>query len=418
MLKSQRLAIIIVAAFHSVPVVGLEINRESFGLHLHGLKYGVRWPSCSFGAIRLWDSGTQWRQIQPAPSKWDFSALDAYLEQAESQGVIPVLTLGQTPEWAASDPSAASPYARGASSPPADLALWRDYVRKVAERYDGRILHWEVWNEVSAENFWTGSNSEMVDLERAARSVLKSVNQNNLVLSPSFQAAAFDKFDEYLSEGGGRYSDIISYHFYALQYPPEEIVDRIDRVNGILKKHGLANKPLWNTEMGWLLANRDGGFGTSLKPSWEKWRRISFSDSPGVVLQALLLSFSGGIDHVFWYSWNAQQMGLAENRGADPKPAAQAYQAAFDWLVGTQMESCEENAARWVCRVNAGDKLRYIVWATTPEQFTVPADWKVNTLTSYIGESRSIASDGGLLIDAQPVLLSEGAVATRSCMHP
>lgn len=397
-------------------VSSLGITKESFGLHHHALTYGVNWPLCSFGAIRLWDSGTRWTQIQPAPEQWDFRNLDAYVERAESAGILPVLTLGQTPDWAAKDPTAGNSYGRGAKSPPADLAYWRNYVRALALRYNGRILHWEIWNEVNASNFWSGSVAELVELERVASLTLKQVNPNNVVLSPSFVADELDEFDAFLGMGGGQYSDIISYHFYALRFQPEKILPRINRVRKILAKHNLADKPIWNTEIGWLMANSDGAFGKTFKPSWNNWKRYSYEGSAGLVLRALAISFAGGIDHVFWYSWNSGAMGLAENRGADPKPAAQAFQAGFDWLVDTKMKGCEQQGGRWVCEAAVDNRTRYLAWATSPKQFTLPSEWNVNLVTNIWGETRAISPGETVTLKEEPVLFSDGHVTTNACM--
>ena len=71
-----------------------------------------------------------------------------------------------------------------------------------------------------------------------------------------------------------------------------------------MRKHGLAVKPLWNTEIGWLLANQDGAFGKDMKPSWQAWRKVNYLESPGIVMRALLMGLVGGVRSSSWYAWD------------------------------------------------------------------------------------------------------------------
>ena len=58
-----------------------------------------------------------------------------------------VLTLALSPTWASARPTEASPYFKGSAAEPGDIRQWEDYVRTVAERYKGRIMLYEIWNE-------------------------------------------------------------------------------------------------------------------------------------------------------------------------------------------------------------------------------------------------------------------------------
>ena len=44
------------------------------------------WPRQPVGAVRLWDSGVTWREIETAPGVFDFSRLDAQVATARRQG--------------------------------------------------------------------------------------------------------------------------------------------------------------------------------------------------------------------------------------------------------------------------------------------------------------------------------------------
>ena len=62
--------------------------------------------------------------------------------------------------------------------------------------------------------------------------------------------------EAFLSAGGGGYTDVTGYHFYVSPQPPEAMAPLIDSVRALIARHGLGARPLWNTETGWFIADR------------------------------------------------------------------------------------------------------------------------------------------------------------------
>ena len=112
---------------------------DANGLPVSG---GVPWPSARFGTLRLWDSGTSWTALEPLRGVWNFAPLDTSVAAAEANGIEDIiLTLGQTPSWASSNPDDVNYVGAGAPAPPSNIQDWRDYITAVAQRYQGRIRH-------------------------------------------------------------------------------------------------------------------------------------------------------------------------------------------------------------------------------------------------------------------------------------
>jgi hypothetical protein len=66
---------------------------------------GVPWPAARFGTLRLWDSGTAWTALEPLRGVWNFAPLDTWVAAAQANGIPDIiLTIGQTPAWASSNP--------------------------------------------------------------------------------------------------------------------------------------------------------------------------------------------------------------------------------------------------------------------------------------------------------------------------
>lgn len=387
------------------------LSVDLFGLHVHGMARGGGWPGIEFGYLRLWDAGVVWRDLEPTKGEWKFGLLDHYVDEAQKHGVKVLLTLGQTPQWAASQPDTHSPYGDGASSNPRSLDDWRNYVDTLARRYKGRIHAWEVWNEANVKHFYSGDLARLVEMERIATATLKSVDPANIVLTPSVQGGAYGQLEAYFEAGGGRHADVISYHFYALTEEPEILPERIRKVREVMARHGLNNKPLWNTEIGWLIPNSDGGFGASFKPAWRKWRKTESMEAAGFVVRSYLLSLDGGIRHVFWYAWDNGAMGLAENKGRVMKPAARGYARAREWLVGASFTGCSRQGgglwrdAVWRCELERDGKRQWVVWSNETQPFSIPPEWKIATRQGVL-EVAPVSVSGELSVGPLPVLLS------------
>ena len=103
------------------------------------------------GAIRLWDTGITWRNVEKSNNSYDWSKFDAAVRNAEALGATEILyTLGMTPRWAAANPdSKGALYGSGLQQPPEVQAYYLDYLRAVATRYKGRITAYQVWNEAN-----------------------------------------------------------------------------------------------------------------------------------------------------------------------------------------------------------------------------------------------------------------------------
>lgn len=369
------------------------IELAFFGLHVHGYASNGAWPSIPFGSIRLWDTRTNWRDLEPSPGKWNFRDLDAYVERAQKSNIRVMMTLGQTPTWAASDPGAESPYGPGASSPPRDPEDWERYVRTLAERYKGRIRYWEIWNEFNVKHFYSGKVETLADLECRAAKVLKQVDKENVVLSPNAQGGAYGALENYFKVGGARCADVIAYHFYAPRGKAEDMLERVQRVRALMNQYGQSSKSLWNTETGWLIATNDGDFGSHERPAWANWRRLYGDEAAALLLRAYALMMNEGLGAFYWYTWDDQAMGLAENQGRKPKTAATAYQRVVEWFVGTRPQGCSTNDGVTECVFTRdGDSLR-LVWSDEKNRVyrIVPGGAAVN-VSDFRGNVRTIQS--------------------------
>src|SRR6187200_16844 len=83
------------------------IPGSFFGMH-NGEH--VSYPTAPVGAVRLWDSGVSWRDIETAPGRYDFTPVDAQVNAARAHGATVLLVLGQTPRFHSTKPGTPGTY--------------------------------------------------------------------------------------------------------------------------------------------------------------------------------------------------------------------------------------------------------------------------------------------------------------------
>lgn len=367
----------------------------SMNILFHPLNH-VPWPVVPLGGWRV--AHVNWADLQLQKDRWYFDLLDKYVQWSQDHHTPILMPLTYTPRWASSTPDAPTDVEAnnppGLSGPPRDMEDWRIFIRTVATRYKGRIRDWEIWNEPNRSQSWTGSVDTMVDLTREASRILKEVDPGNRVVSPAPTGVNGLPFlDKFLSKGGGQYVDVIGYHFYiSRDDPPEAMLPLIDKVKSTMRKYGLANKPLWNTEAGWL--------GPSL---------LSPDLQAAYISRAFILNWSAGVGRFYWFAWenhHGTQVELVGSDNATLTPAGKAFATTQAWMVGAVLSACASSeSGTWTCDLRKNDKVSHIAWnARGDTMLSIPADWHANYANTLTG-GRAEIKGNSILVSAQPVLI-------------
>ena len=221
------------------------------------------------------------------------------------------------------------------------------------------------------------------------------------MISPSpVNGNGLDWLDRYLELGGGKYADIIGYHFYVTT-PPESMLDLILPAKQIMHKYGIENKPLWNTEAGWI--KRLTG-------------RIDLvQQAPGWAARAYILNWAAGVQRFYWYAWDddgGDSVPFTEEDETTVTGSARAYAEIQKWLVGAAMQSCERDAnGTWVSQLmRESGRSAWILWNEDhSSKFDVPKAWHVERETRLSGE-QSAWSGSQVDLSELPIML-EGPAA-------
>jgi hypothetical protein len=361
-----------IVAPSEVPVDPNAVPASMVGLHIEGVEGGA-WASAPFGALRLWDNGTAWSQIELAKGEFKWDNIEGSLENAESKGLTDImLVLGTTPDWAAKEINDADYPQPGAASAPKNLKDWDDWVTEVVTRYKGRFSSYQIWNEANLINFYNGTPEEMAEMTKRAYDIIKSIDPEALVIAPSPSlrlSKAFERFyPTYLAKLSefGWPVDVFAIHTY-----PKADGDPVARgalvrvAQAALTAAGAPKLPLWDTELNYGLAG----------PGDLPREEITGAQAAGFVVRTYIDDLRLGIDRSYWYIWTLRPYDLLGVQAYAGSDGEQGFFAVDAWVTGATFDGCTEtdNAVSCDFSRGAGSEKWVVAWAQTGEvAYTTP----------------------------------------------
>ncbi|PYX62619.1 MAG: hypothetical protein DMG74_20155 [Acidobacteria bacterium] len=376
------------------------------------------WPSIPVTSLRLWNTSTDWADINPSKGVYYWTVLDKWIAAGQSKSADLILTMAGTPAWASSNRNDSNcRYGSAACAPPNDLNSdgtgtdqhWKDFVTAVVKHAAGRIKFWEIWNEPAWTIHWTGTPAQMVRMTRDAYTIIHNIDPNAKILAPGNQALTsfhMKWWNSFAAAGGLKYVDIIALHGYTNYYPlacnvyprPELISIHSKNLRTLLAAYGQSSKPLWDTEGSWGDTNRICLSDPNLQAAW--------------VARSLLVHWSQYVTRFYWYQWQGPTGGLATSSNTLLKPGV-AFQQLRQWLIGATMTtSCSALLTTWTCNFSRpGGYVARAVWDTsqtcsngtcTTIGYKIGTQWK-----HYRTLSGSVVTVSGTMvpIGIKPILL-------------
>jgi hypothetical protein len=197
---------------------------------------------------------------------------DRIVNLAEQYGLKVIFRIDTSPEWAR--PIGVAKL----ETPPRDADDYAEFARKVAERYEGRVRHFQIWNEPNIPFEWGDrepSPAEYTNLLRAAYRAIKSTNPDAVVISAAM-APTTEYSEKGINEliflqrmyeaGAKEYFDVLGANAYGLRSGPDDRRLAVDRdvnfsrpqlLRQVMVRNGDAAKPIWASEVGWNSAPPD-----------------------------------------------------------------------------------------------------------------------------------------------------------------
>jgi hypothetical protein len=399
-----------------------------------GLHPTYETPTVFAGSWRLWDSGTQWADLNPAPGTYNWKPLDAMVAKGRAQGVRDFLVvLGITPSWAASNPEVALAWAPHSSpSPPTDMAYFDAYVRALAvhnrDVLGGAINSLQVWNEANLPLFWSGTPQQMADMTARADRILAEVDatypastqRNSTLVAPSVSlrrnvlptwsplcvsgtrpdacwlSAYLDALEDVRGAAGRAWPvDAYSFHSYPLRDGgPDDRVALINLAKMRIADSGSPRKPLWDTEVNYGI----------------RGLAITGAKAAQYISRTYVDSLRLGLARVYWYAWGNLPEGLLGITMVDNSVAARSFSSMSTWLLGATYRGCTERVNLTSCsftRTSRGRVVPFrIMWSESGvRHVSVRASARVSRLAPT-GASISMRSSTSVAVDSVPVMIA------------
>lgn len=319
---------------YGTPTGGV-IPGDLFGIHVPDIGSQPRpagsFPNIPVGYVRLWDSNTSWRSLEPnVNGTYEWTTLDLAVQRIRDSGAKVMMVLGYTPAWASAS--------GGANAAPTNFDDYSEYVRSVACRYGNAVSSYEVWNEGNLDTFWTGTPEQLADLTQRAYTEIKKCSSAEVIAASTGTRASgpfASNFLPYLQALAAKGWPIDGYSVHS--YPSasggaDNRLDGLKQFKAMLAAAGAPVKPIYDTELNYGLA----GLG-------EPHVDLDQAQSAAAIIRSYVDSVRFGVTSTFWFLWTT---GYYDKLGIQLNPTTTlngvAWTQAWRWLVGSRLQRCSE----------------------------------------------------------------------------
>jgi len=319
------------------------------------------------GGVKVVRKGIYWDTIETSQGVYNWSTTDSWINSMESRGFTMVITIVWNNRiyediW---DRAIVTQAGRDA---------FANFAADVVDRYKGKDIIWEIWNEPNLRSFWhenpqnVSNTDEMAEEYTAlvldAVPAMKAADPNCRIAVCSISALWSQSFSwfERCVEVGILNADIdaISVHPYGFRWPELAMLEGYPVIRAELDANGGSDVAIINSEVGypegWLI---ERGFTTANVEEAQAWQYVRQN----------LIDAMSDVQVTIWYELTDPSYGVLENNLTE-RPTFTAAQVMTSQLNGYSFQEridlgdALDFAALFV---NASGDKKLVVW-TTPEK--------------------------------------------------
>lgn len=193
----------------------------------------------------------KWNQVESVKGQYSWAATDQLVNDYTSRGIRPYLILDYN-----NFNYGASNELSGISTS-AQITGYTNFAKAAAERYKGKGIIWEIWNEPNLDVFWNPApnSTAYMNLLKSAVPAMKAADPSAIVVAPgvAYMANIFAFLDECGQQGLYGLVDAVSVHPYQNANPENGGLDNLyDQIRNQIKKYnpGNPNLPIIGGEFG------------------------------------------------------------------------------------------------------------------------------------------------------------------------
>ncbi len=340
---------------------------------------------CALAGVNWVRDRLAWPEVEPQPGKFaDRTRYDAAAEAQAAAGLKVLQVFHASPRWA-------NPAVKRF---PLDLRNVYRFLRHVADRWRGKVLAYEPWNEADIPGFGGHTGAEMASLQKAAYWGIKAGNPEAIVCWNVFASNNPAQLAELEANEVWPYFETFNFHHYR---PFEEYPRLYADFRAIA-----AGRPLWVTECAMPLPWTGDPARKELsdKDLREQARRL-IKVYVGSLHEGTAATFYFLLPH---YVEGKTQFGIIRPDWT-PRPAYVALAAVGRLLAdGRPLGRLKnENVHAYLFRAlpDGQPKVVLVAWAARPE--TLSLSQKPLAVYDYLGRPKETVSD--LPLNASPVFV-------------
>jgi hypothetical protein len=395
----------------------VRISHTLFGMH-ENTPTGSSFGAVHEGWIRLWDTGVQWQEVETSPNHYTWTRLDTLVAAARAHSARVTLVVAGTPSFYSSTPW---------NVPSGRIDEYQRFVRKVMNRYHGRIDSYQVWNESNISTFWTGTQRRMAQLTKAMHDARDAVAPRAKVVAPplvtrlQYQLDAIRSYETQRVGGKPvwRYYDAVALSLYPVATyhgrtgVPEDSMRQLRAAQKQLRRSGVpASKPIWDTEVNYGLQSGANG-GTAAAP-------VSASRQAANVVRTYLLQAAAHVKRIAWYryDWGRIPGGgtLGNTLLTDPDDASRltaagrAFVMVQAWMHGSlrgrpgHRPCAKDSRGTYTCVVSDSSGTRRIYWNPF-RRATVKLAASARHRQTVLGDVSRVDGGTRIRVDYRPVMV-------------
>lgn len=353
---------------------------------------GFRWIRMDFS----------WDQIEKQKGVYDFTPYDRLLQALEPHGIraLFILSYGN------------ALYQPGAPSTPEARAAFVRFVTAAVQRFRGRGILWEMWNEPNLAQFWQPSPSpdDYAALAEAVGRAIRATAPEEWYIGPAVSGMDFAFLEKCFQKGLLQYWDAVSVHPYR-GMPPETVLPDYLRLRTLIDRY---------TPRGKQIPVISGEWGYS-----ELYAGLDVEKQARYIVRQALINLLAGIRVSIWYDWKDDGTDPKDPEhhfgtvfpDLRPKPAYRAFQTLCRTLQGFRFNKrLALDAPEDFCLLfSRGNEVRLVVWTTARSPRTVRLPVRVDRfhLIGPQGESETGTRAGQTitLTDAPRYIVPQGTSA-------
>ncbi|MCL4205175.1 MAG: hypothetical protein KJ000_22055 [Pirellulaceae bacterium] len=365
-----------------------------------------------------------WSATERERGRYDFSAYDRLVAALEEHRIRALFILDYSNRLYEDNRSVVTEEGRRA------YARW---AASAAERFQGKGILWEIWNEPNIRNFWQ-PEPNMPDYTAMALAACRAIREaapGEAIIGPATSTIDLPFLEGCFQAGLLEWWDAVSVHPYR-QSAPETAVAEYRELRRLIAKYAPAKRtiPILSAEWGYSAV----------------WNGFDADKQGRMLSRQWLTNLAHDIPLSIWYDWRddgldpkepehhfgtvAHQYRHGSDPVFDPKPAYLAAKTLSATFAGCQFDKrlATGRQDEYALLFRQGDRFRLAAWTTSaaPRRIEIAASDGRFEVVSHTGQHReSLRVEGGklsLTVSEEPQFLiavePNPGLASAPAAHP